>query len=390
MLALRRFLSSGRCCVPRETYAFGLQNIIHSLKTGRTSSPVRYSSCSRRLSFTVGQTPTIHVPQQFLHRSGPQYLICKRAPVAFFHTSSPRRAPQILLMLLAPVSRFFVAIGGRLTRSWWSRLTPERRDAIKSSIRKNRKYFYWLFGGLTLGGVGFYMSHLEETPLTRRKRFIMFRREEIHSMIQNEKESILEMVCSDKSSLLPHSHTVYQRVHKIVSRILASNNSPEFEGFDWALYVIDRPNSVNALCLPTGDIFVYTGLVNQCKNDDELAFILSHEMAHAVLGHGVEALSRSGVISFIQLFLIAVIWAVIPSDLVSYFMHSLSKSSVQVMLGYPHSRRMETEADKVSLSLSHTHTHTHTHTPPFPTPQLPSTITSQPKFCDPPTLCRLV
>ena len=70
---------------------------------------------------------------------------------------------------------------------------------------------------------------------------------------------------------------------------------------------------MNALCLPTGDIFVYTGLVKQCRNDDELAFILSHEIAHAVLGHGMEALSRNGVLNFLQLFLIAVIWAVIPS-----------------------------------------------------------------------------
>ena len=93
--------------------------------------------------------------------------------------------------------------------------------------------------------------------------------------------------------------------------------------------MIDKPNAVNALCLPTGDIFVYTGLVNQCKNDEELAFILSHEIAHAVMGHGVEMLSRSGVISFVQLFLIAVIWAVIPSDLISYFMHGFSRSTVK-------------------------------------------------------------
>ena len=196
------------------------------------------------------------------------------------------------------------------------------------------------------------MSHLEETPLTHRRRFIMFSREDVHSMIENEKKSILELICSDTSSLLPHNHPAYQQVHKIVSKILASNNTPEFEGFDWTLYVIDRPNTVNALCLPTGDIFVYTGLVNQCKNDDELAFILSHEIAHAVLGHGVEALSRNGVTSFIQLSLIAVIWAVIPNDLMSYFMHSLSKSTVEVMLGYPHSRRMEMEADKVSVCIS--------------------------------------
>ena len=264
------------------------------------------------------------------------------------HTSVPRPAPQFLLLLLGPVSRFMAAVGGRLTRSWWSRLPHERRAAIKDSIRKNARYFYAVLGVLSLFGLGYYAAHIEETPITRRRRFILFSRDQVLKMIESERTNILETVCNvDEQMLLPHTHPTYKRVQNIVSRILAGNNFPEFEGFNWALYVIDSAESVNALCLPTGDIFVYSGLVKQCKNDDELAFILSHEMAHAVLGHGVEALTRTGVLNFLQLFLIGLIWAVIPSDLLSYFMHSASRSSVQIMLEYPHSRKLETEADKV-------------------------------------------
>ena len=39
--------------------------------------------------------------------------------------------------------------------------------------------------------------------------------------------------------------------------------------------------------LQTGHIFVHTGLMQMVLNDDQLAFVLAHEMAHAVLGHGV-------------------------------------------------------------------------------------------------------
>ena len=179
----------------------------------------------------------------------------------------------------------------------------------------------------------------------------MFPREEVVKMIESERNNILEAIRkADVQMLLSHDHPVYKRVHRIVSQILARNNVPEFEGFNWGLYVIDKPDFVNVLCLPTGDIFVYTGLVNQCRNGEELAFILSHEIAHTVLGHGVEALTRNGVVNFLQLFLIAAIWAVIPSNLLSYFMRSFSRSTVQVMLEYPHSRKLETEADKVSFS----------------------------------------
>lgn len=298
---------------------------------------VRFGSFRRQM-LCYASSSTLSVPQRLIFNKTPQIL---KAP---FHTSSPRPAPQFLL-LFAPVSRFLVAIGARLTRSWWSRLTPERREAIKASLRKNRKYFYTVLGGVTLFGAGFYFSHIEEAPLTQRRRFVLFPREKVLSIIENEKENIAEMF---KQHFLPHNHPAYNRVHKIVTRILAANDIPEFHGFNWGLYVIDNPDVVNALCLPTGDIFVYTGLINQCKNDDELAFILSHEIAHAVLDHGIENLSRSSVINFLQLFLIAIIWAVVPNDLVSYFMHRTSGTTMQVLLEYPYSRKLETEADKVS------------------------------------------
>ena len=41
------------------------------------------------------------------------------------------------------------------------------------------------------------------------------------------------------------------------------------------------------LILQNGQIFVFRGMVDMCLNDDQLAIILSHEMAHAVLNHGV-------------------------------------------------------------------------------------------------------
>lgn len=179
----------------------------------------------------------------------------------------------------------------------------------------------------------------------------MFPRKKVLSVIEKEKEDIAEILNTNEQSFLPHTHPDYKYVHGVVSRILGANDIPEFQGFNWGLYVIDNPNIVNALCLPTGDIFVYSGLINQCKNENELAFILSHEIAHAVLDHGMETLSRLGAVNFLQLFLIAVIWSVIPSDLVSYFMHRVSRSTVRVLLEYPHSRKLETEADKVSLYL---------------------------------------
>ena len=49
----------------------------------------------------------------------------------------------------------------------------------------------------------------------------------------------------------------------------------------------------NAFVLPSGNIFVYTGMLSVCSNDDELGIVLAHEIAHTVLKHASELLSES-------------------------------------------------------------------------------------------------
>ena len=41
-----------------------------------------------------------------------------------------------------------------------------------------------------------------------------------------------------------------------------------------------------------GHIFVFLGLVEFVDNDDQLACVLGHEMAHALLSHGVSWFSK--------------------------------------------------------------------------------------------------
>ena len=41
------------------------------------------------------------------------------------------------------------------------------------------------------------------------------------------------------------------------------------------------------LLFQTGNIFVFTGMLKTCSNDDQLGIVLGHEIAHTVLSHGV-------------------------------------------------------------------------------------------------------
>jgi predicted Zn-dependent protease len=62
--------------------------------------------------------------------------------------------------------------------------------------------------------------------------------------------------------------------------------------FEWDANVIaDR--RINAFCLPGGKIAVYTGILPVAENDDQLATVLSHEIAHALAHHSNERVTRS-------------------------------------------------------------------------------------------------
>ena len=251
---------------------------------------------------------------------------------------------------MTPLARGLVALGARLTRSWWKRLTPERRAAMRDAVRRRRGLIYGGLGILTLGSVGFYYSHVESAPVTGRRRFLMFSRDDVIKMITDEREELVKELVGD-NAILPHNHPTYQHVLSVVSQILGKNWEkwgPIFEGLHWSLYVIDSP-IINAVCMPSGEIFVFTGLIKACHNKEELAFILSHEVSHAVLGHGIEALSQRGIIDFFTLFLVATIWAIIPNDLVSYFLHGFSRSTAELLFHLPYSRQLESEADRVGL-----------------------------------------
>jgi metalloendopeptidase OMA1, mitochondrial len=64
------------------------------------------------------------------------------------------------------------------------------------------------------------------------------------------------------------------------------------QGLDWAFVVVDEPIP-NAFVVPGGKVVIYTGLLDILKSDDELAAVISHEVAHVVARHMVRSLWRA-------------------------------------------------------------------------------------------------
>lgn len=53
-------------------------------------------------------------------------------------------------------------------------------------------------------------------------------------------------------------------------------------------YLDPNPDLINAFALPGGHVVVGLGLINQMKSEDELAFVLAHEIEHIDHYHAVE------------------------------------------------------------------------------------------------------
>ena len=68
----------------------------------------------------------------------------------------------------------------------------------------------------------------------------------------------------------------------MVTRILKSNEDiPNIRKKNWTISVVEEEVQ-NAFVLPNGNIFVFTGMLEICDNDDQLAMVLSHEMGNCV------------------------------------------------------------------------------------------------------------
>jgi predicted Zn-dependent protease len=140
---------------------------------------------------------------------------------------------------------------------------------------------------------------------------------------------------------------VGSRISNAVINYMSQNNySDRVKGYKWEFNLVDS-KEVNAWCMPGGKVVVYSGLLPITKDEAGLAFVMGHEIAHAVARHGNERMSQMLVA---QTGGIALDYALSnkPAETRGLFMTAYGVgSTVGVML--PFSRMHESEADKLGM-----------------------------------------
>ncbi|MEM0939583.1 MAG: M48 family metalloprotease [Bacteroidota bacterium] len=84
----------------------------------------------------------------------------------------------------------------------------------------------------------------------------------------------------------------YQYLESMMNEILASDEVTYRDEFPWQIHIIDDDQTLNAFATPGGQIYVYTGLIFFLDQQDDLAGVLGHEVAHSDQRHSSKQLQR--------------------------------------------------------------------------------------------------
>ena len=117
------------------------------------------------------------------------------------------------------------------------------------------------------------------------------------------------------------------------------------DNFQWEFILVNDDQTKNAWCMPGGKIAIYSGILPIAKNNDGLASIMAHEIAHAVARHSAERASRAmlmdaGTYAFERLVL---------GTSMTRHSRQLYGQLRQLGLELPFNRSQESEADYLGL-----------------------------------------
>lgn len=172
--------------------------------------------------------------------------------------------------------------------------------------------------------------------------------EEVEQLARQQYAELKKQAAA-QGALAPADHPTTQRVRRISERLIV--HAPRFNEraaqWQWEVNVIGS-KQVNAFCMPAGKIAVFTGLIDRLRlNDDELAMVIGHEMAHALLEHGRE---RVGKTRASQLFTMG---ASVLSQVLGYGdLGGLAANAGGQLLLLKYGREDETESDQMGMEIA--------------------------------------
>lgn len=192
-----------------------------------------------------------------------------------------------------------------------------------------------------------YMPQFDDTTLRTKQREISSQTERVPHEISEDPNAVLSRI--------------YNRLEPRARELCITNGEKWLDSScsNWRVQVLDDEN-FNAYATPNHEIVFTTEVFRYTKSDDELAFILAHEMGHHILNHAMEDAVNAEIMGATTGLLSGILMGAIASGL------GASESTVNDVIedaiedGYESGRKsgrltysidQESEADKLALQL---------------------------------------
>jgi predicted Zn-dependent protease len=148
------------------------------------------------------------------------------------------------------------------------------------------------------------------------------------NLLNNDKRQV-ERLRNIARALIPHSMRFNQDAKR----------------WRWEVNLI-RSGSVNAFCMPGGKIAFFTGILDKLQlTDDEVAAVMGHEIAHALLEHGRARMSEQ-VLKNVGISVAAAIFNL------GQLSTELLAQATNLAVSLPYARGQESDADLVGIELA--------------------------------------
>ncbi|MEO7013434.1 MAG: M48 family metallopeptidase [Dokdonella sp.] len=203
----------------------------------------------------------------------------------------------------------------------------------------------------------YYFSHSNAASFTGRKQLLDTSAQEEAALGLQSYQEILQQSQVIRTGKLPEevqgiAQRLVEAAPKVEKYLADTEGTPantDWSSYQWQVSLI-QSDQVNAFCLPGGKIAVYTGIIPVAKNDDGLAVVMGHEIAHALLRHGGERMAQQKLVQM----------GSIAASMSTGEMDPQQRQMVMAAIGagaqygvlLPFSRSHESEADKVGLLLA--------------------------------------
>ncbi len=217
------------------------------------------------------------------------------------------------------------------------------------SVRGRRSFVCATCAWLSMsGGMPLASARDQAEASTRSRGLSLASSDEVEALAVKQYEALKREAASQRA-LAPPDYPPLQRLRAVAQRLIAQTGryNERARRWQWEVNLIGS-KQVNAFCMPGGKIAFFTGIIDQLKLDDnEVAAVMGHEMAHALREHGRERVGKARAAQWVTL------GASVFSQILGYgdLGGQLASGGSQLML-LKYGREDELEADALGLELA--------------------------------------